>query len=83
VEELDGIFHSDDMVVARAVELVDEGVERGGLAGADWASDEDQAVVVAEEALDDGNVFEAKFSGGANDLGDDAVGAFTRLLYDP
>ncbi len=43
----DRILERDDVVVAVLVDLIDEGGERGGLAGADGAGDEDEAVVIA------------------------------------
>ena len=52
LHDLDGILHGDDVIGARLVEIVDHRGERGGLAGADGAGDEDQAVVVGEEFLD-------------------------------
>jgi hypothetical protein len=52
LDDLDGILDRDDVVRARLVEEVDERGERGGLAGADGARDEDEPVVVGEQFLD-------------------------------
>ena len=48
-DEFDGVFESEDVVFAVLVDEVDEGGEGGGLAGADGAGDEDEAVVVTGE----------------------------------
>jgi len=52
LHDLDGVFDGDDVILARLVEPGDERGEGGGLAGADGAGDEDEAVVIGEELLD-------------------------------
>src|SRR6185437_4392711 len=52
VEDLDRILDRDDVLPARAVDVVDYGRERRRLAGAGRAGDEDEAAVLAGQALD-------------------------------
>ena len=49
---LDGVLERDDVVVPGAVDLLDQRGQRGGLARADGAGDEDEAVVVLGEELE-------------------------------
>lgn len=49
VDIFDGVFDGDDVAVAGTVNLVDEGGEGGGLAGAGGAGDDEEAVVVGAE----------------------------------
>ena len=80
MEEFEGVFDGDDVIVTRSVELVDEGVERGRFSRADGAGDEDEAVVIAQQLLEDRDVFEPQFGRRKDVFGDDAVGAFATLL---
>ena len=47
----DGVFQRDDVVLALGVDRIDEGRECGRFAAADWAGDEDEAVVEAGEGF--------------------------------
>ena len=53
---LDGVFDGDDVVGAGLVEVGDHRGEGGGLAGANGAGDEDEAVMVGEEFVQRGDV---------------------------
>ena len=53
VEELDRVLDGHDVVVARAVDLVDHRRERGRLARAGRARDEDEAARLRREVLED------------------------------
>ena len=48
----DRIFEGEDVVLAIAVDEIDEGCERGRLAGADRSGDEHEAVLIAGERQD-------------------------------
>ena len=52
VDDFDGVFDGDDVVGAGLVEVGDHRGEGGGLAGADGAGDENEAVVVGEEFVE-------------------------------
>ena len=54
VKELDGIFDGDDVAVIVDVDLVDHGSERGRLARAGRAGDEDEAAWLLRQAFDHG-----------------------------
>src|ERR1700687_1066776 len=43
VHELDGVFNGDDVLVAFAIDLIQHGGQRGGLAGAGGSGNQDQA----------------------------------------
>jgi hypothetical protein len=60
LDDLYGVLAGDDVVVANGVELVDEGGEGGGLAGADGAGGEEEAVVVGEKLADGVEVAQAE-----------------------
>ena len=53
VHELDRVLQADDVQVLGAVQVIDHGRERGGLAGAGGARHEDHALVMIAELLDD------------------------------
>src|SRR5206468_8819060 len=50
---LDRVLDGDDVAVGRAVDVVDHGGERGGLAAAGGAGDEDESAPFRGDALDD------------------------------
>jgi hypothetical protein len=53
VHELDGVLDRHDVLTALGIDLVDHGRERGGLAGAGGARDEDEALRTLRHLLDD------------------------------
>src|SRR5690606_34409482 len=82
VEELDRVLDRDDVVALLAVDLVDEGGERGGLARAGGPGDEDEAARLLREGLDHGREREL---GEAADLEGDrpeGAGDLAALLED-
>ena len=59
VEELDRILDRDDVLPARAVDVADHRGERGRLADAGGAGDEDQPAVLLGQPLDAGGQAQA------------------------
>lgn len=67
VDELDRVFHRQDVGLAVAVDVVDHGSERGALAGARGAGDEDETARLVAHACDRGRkaeLFEGENLGG-------------------
>ena len=46
LHHFDGIFHGDDVILARLVQFVDKAGKCGGFAAADWASYQNNPIVV-------------------------------------
>ena len=59
VHELDRIFQADDVHLTRLVQVIDHRGERRRLAGSGGAGDEDHALMVVAELLDDRRQAEA------------------------
>src|SRR6266581_9730635 len=70
VQELDGVFDSDQVVGAVGVDAVDHGRQGGGLTGTGGSGDEDQAALLFANLVDDRG--EIQFFIGANFRGNDA-----------
>jgi len=75
LHDLDGVLDRDDVVLAFLVQLGDERGEGGGLARADRAGDEDEAVVVGEQFADRLEVAQAEVVELGDRGRDHAVGA--------
>ena len=77
LHDLDRVFHGNDVVLAVLVADVDQGGEGGGLAGADRAGDQHQAVRVVHQFGDGFRVLgqESEFVQGFGLAGNDAVTA--------
>ena len=79
VNEFDGFFDGDDVAAEVGIDVVEEGGEGGGLAGAGGAGDEDEAGAEVAEFLDDGG--DAQLVEGHDFSGDDPEdGAVAELL---